>query len=125
MLTKYWLMVSALLIFSAVALGAFGAHALETSATAKQLASWQTAVQYHLVHGVALLALSLVALVQPSLQFRGIKTGLLVGLVLFSGSLYGWVLTGWMPLVVLTPMGGTLWLIVWAGLAYQAWQLKV
>lgn len=122
MAAKNWLMLSALLIGLAVALGAFGAHGLEKVLTAKQLATWQTAVFYHFVHGLALLALSLAALVKSELDFRGIKAGLLFGLVLFSGSLYAWVLSGWSVLVFVTPIGGTIWLGVWFGLAYQAWR---
>jgi uncharacterized membrane protein YgdD (TMEM256/DUF423 family) len=117
-----WLSVSAVLLGLAVALGAFGAHGLEKVLTVKQLATWQTAVFYHFVHSLALLVLSLAALVKPALAFRGIKAGLLIGLVLFSGSLYAWVLSGWSGLVFVTPIGGTIWLGVWLGLAYQAWR---
>lgn len=124
MSAKNGLAVSALLMMLAVALGAFGAHGLEASATAKQMATWQTAVQYHVMHALALLALSLAALIKPQLAFRGIKAGLVIGLVLFSGSLYAWALTGWKPLVFVTPIGGTIWIGVWFWLAYQAWRLK-
>lgn len=118
-----WLAVSALTMMLAVGLGAFGAHGLETLISAKQMQTWQTAVLYHFVHGLALLCLSLAVLAKPELAFRGIKTGLLIGLILFSGSLYIWVLTGWSWLVFLTPMGGLIWLVVWFSLAYQAWCL--
>lgn len=124
MAAKNWLMLSALLMGLAVALGAFGAHGLEKILTEKQLATWQTAVFYHFMHGLALMGLSLAALVKPAFAFRGIKAGLLIGLILFSGSLYAWVLSGWLPLVFVTPIGGTLWLAVWAWFAYQAWCLK-
>lgn len=118
-----WLALSALIMMLAVALGAMGAHGLESTISDKQMQTWQTAVLYHLVHGLALLGFGLVVLVKPDLGFRGIKTGLLVGLILFSGSLYLWVLTGWSWLVFLTPIGGVIWLIVWLSLAYQAWCL--
>lgn len=124
MKAERWLALSAVLIMLAVGLGAFGAHGLEKLISAKQMETWQTAVLYHFVHGLALLGLSLASLIKPTLAFRGIKAGILLGLVLFSGSLYMWVLTGWPWLVFLTPMGGVVWLAVWSGLAYQAWSLS-
>lgn len=124
MYTSNWLVVSALTMMLAVGFGAFGAHGLEAVISAKQMQTWQTAVLYHLVHGLALLGLSLAAVAKPELALRGVKTGLLIGLVLFSGSLYIWVLTGWPWLVFLTPIGGVVWLVVWFSLAYQAWCLS-
>lgn len=123
MRSNNWLALSALIMMLSVALGALGAHGLESFVSDKQMQTWQTAVLYHLVHGLALLGLSLVVLAKPAFAFRGIKTGLLLGLILFSGSLYIWVLTGWSWLVFLTPIGGVIWLIVWLSLAYQAWCL--
>lgn len=120
---KNWLVLASLVMALAVILGAFGAHGLEKVLSEKQLATWQTAVFYHFVHGLVLLVLSLGALVKTELHFRGIKAGLLLGLILFSGSLYAWVLSGWLPLVFVTPIGGTIWVGVWLWLAYQAWWL--
>lgn len=124
MSAKNWLVLSALIMMLGVAIGAFGAHGLERLISEKQMQTWQTAVLYHFVHGLALLGLSLAVLAKPKLAFRGIKTGLLIGLILFSGSLYIWVLTGWLWLVFLTPLGGIVWLATWFSLAYQAWCLS-
>ncbi|UQB42963.1 DUF423 domain-containing protein [Thiomicrospira microaerophila] len=121
---NYWLSLSACLMMLAVMLGAFGAHGLESQLTEKQLSTWQTAVFYHFAHAIALLTLSLAGLIHKPLRFTGIKTGLLVGILLFSGSLYLWVLLGWQPLVYLTPIGGTIWVFSWLMLSYQAWLLK-
>lgn len=121
---NYWLSLSGLLMMLAVGLGAFGAHGLEAQLSAKQMATWQTAVFYHFIHAIALLALSLAALVKPTLSFKGIKTGLLLGIVLFSASLYCWVLTSWQPLVFITPVGGIIWLFSWLAFSYQAWFFK-
>ena len=124
MSAKNWLAVSALLMMLAVALGAFGAHGLQGVVGERQLDTWQTAVHYHAIHALALLGLSLSSVIKPEMAFRGVKTGLLIGLVLFSGSLYAWVLTAWLPLVFFTPLGGSIWIGVWFWLAYQAWRLK-
>mgnify|MGYP001827403226 FL=1 len=56
-----WLLAAALLGALGVILGAFGAHGLQTRLSAEQLESWDTAVRYHLLHSVALLALALFA----------------------------------------------------------------
>ena len=103
--------------FSGVALGAFGAHGLKSVLSANMLAVWHTAVQYHLVHSVALLVLAEALMTLPPgavttwLQ-RSAKL-MLAGLLLFSGSLYLMALTGIRPLGIITPIGGVSWLIGW------------
>ena len=79
----------------AVALGAFGAHGLKSRVNTEMLAVWQTAVLYHLVHALGLLLVGLLALHLP---VRAAGWTLLVGIVLFSGSLYLMGLTGIRPL---------------------------
>lgn len=101
--------------FLAVGLGAFGAHGLkEILARNEATAAWQTAVLYHLVHAVVLTGLSL------STPFRrGPWWCFLVGVVLFSGSLYALALTGMRWLGPVTPVGGVFFLVGWALLAVQ------
>lgn len=101
------LRLAALLGFSAVALGAFGAHGLKNVLSENgTLAIWQTAVLYHLAHAVATLV---VARRQPLIPY--VWTA---GVVLFSGSLYILALTGTKWLGAITPFGGLLFLIGWA-----------
>lgn len=99
--------------FLAVSLGAFGAHALKTHFDSAQLQLWQTAVQYHLVHTLALAFVGLWAGVSPRKLLS--VTGVLfaAGIVLFSGSLYALALTGVRALGAITPIGGSLWLAGW------------
>jgi uncharacterized membrane protein YgdD (TMEM256/DUF423 family) len=98
--------------FLAVALGAFGAHALQAQLeAAKMTDAWKTATHYHLAHSIVLLVL---AFVMPRPQegrwaFRCF-TG---GIVLFSGSLYALALSGIKWLVAITPLGGFLLLAGW------------
>lgn len=102
---------AALLGFLAVALGAFGAHALETRLLPKDLATWETAVRYQCFHT---LALGLCAAVAHLTRRAGTAARLLLlGTILFSGSLYLLVLTGWRPLAWLTPIGGVVQLLGW------------
>lgn len=104
--------------FLGVALGAFGAHALKARLPATDLEIFETAVRYHLVHAVALLALAALAPRIPaglaSLSGWSFSAGILV----FSGSLYFLVLTGPRWLGAVTPLGGTALLLGWAALAW-------
>lgn len=104
----------------AVALGAFGAHGLKSRVSAEMLAVWQTAVLYHLAHALGLLLVGLLALHLP---VRAAGWTLLVGIVLFSGSLYLMVLTGIRPLGMVTPLGGVAFLAGWLLLALAALKL--
>lgn len=108
--------ISAAVGFLGVALGAFGAHGLkEVLARHDTTAIWHTAVLYHLVHAVVLL---LLALTVP--HRRGPWWSLLIGIFLFSGSLYVLALTGIRTLGAVTPLGGVAFLVGWAWLAICA-----
>ncbi len=101
--------------FFSVALGAFGAHALERYVDETALATWDTATQYLMWHALAAIVLSLFS---PRLKLPGWL--LLTGAMGFAGSLYLWVLTGWLPLVMLTPAGGVIMLTGWAVFIWKA-----
>ncbi len=120
MKAKNWLALSGLNMALAVGLGAFGAHGLKEALDAAQMATWQTAVQYHLVHGLALFALALWLHEEAPAWAGKVATGLLLGMILFSGSLYAWVLTDQHFLVFITPIGGSIWLVTWLLLAWKA-----
>lgn len=120
-MSRVFVILSGLLGFSAVALGAFGAHGLRSwlaaqADGAKRLEWWNTAAQYHLSHA---LALALAAW----LVHRGAGTSALVagwsfvvGVALFSGSLYAMTITGQAKLGAITPFGGMLFLVGWAAI---------
>lgn len=102
-----------------VAAGAFGAHALRARIAPEQMAVFQTAVQYHLVHALGLFGVGLLALHWPEARALPWVAALLVlGVLLFSGSLYALVLTGVRALGIVTPFGGTAMLAGWALLAW-------
>lgn len=104
--------IAGLLGATAVAAGAFGAHALEGQVTAERLETWHTASSYHLVHAVALLALSLAPVPRrlTSLLFC-------FGILIFSGSLYALVLLDLPILGAITPLGGICFIAGWLNLA--------
>ena len=114
---RMFVILGSLNMLLAVALGAFGAHGLKCRVSAEMLAVWQTAVLYHLVHALGLLLVGLLALHLP---VRAAGWTLLVGIVLFSGSLYLMVLTGIRPLGMVTPLGGVTFLVGWLLLALAA-----
>lgn len=105
---------------AAVMLGAFGAHALRGRLAPEMLAVYQTAVQYHFWHALALLAVGLLMFQLPGsapLRYAGVLMA--VGIVLFSGSLYVLALTGVRALGMITPIGGATWIVAWALLAWS------
>lgn len=114
-----WLLLGAISGFLAVAAGAFGAHALQSRLDANSLSIFQTAAHYHLVHSVAIIGAALAAAQgrKPAAIAALLFTA---GIVLFSGSLYYLVLARSNALVLVTPIGGLLFLAGWAALAFAA-----
>ena len=106
------LRIAAAVCFLAVALGAFGAHALKFKLQVNgTLDAWQTAVLYHLAHAVALVALALHGASNRTAFYL-----LLAGVVIFSGSLYLLAITNTRWLGAITPLGGLCFLAGWAWL---------
>jgi uncharacterized membrane protein YgdD (TMEM256/DUF423 family) len=103
---------AAALCFLAVALGAFGAHALRSTIESHgMLDVWNKAVFYHFVHAIALFMLAFFGTVN-----RGAWVFLCAGIILFSGSLYTMALTNVRWLGAVTPLGGLCFLAGWAWL---------
>jgi uncharacterized membrane protein YgdD (TMEM256/DUF423 family) len=126
------LVAGALLAGLGVALGAFGAHGLDAqlqklgrTANLEQRTAWfETGVRYHMYHALALLAVAAIASRSPSGGHQLAAAAFLLGILLFSGSLY--VMTfaddDWKKLGAVTPLGGLAFLIGWATLAITAWR---
>ena len=123
MTARLALTLAAVLLFVAVAAGAFGAHALKARLEPELLSVWLTAVQYHAWHGLGLLAVGLMLLQKPHSTALGVAGWLFVGgIALFSGSLYALALTGVRVLGAVTPLGGVAFLGGWAAFAWAAWR---
>jgi uncharacterized membrane protein YgdD (TMEM256/DUF423 family) len=108
--------------FLAVALGAFGAHALKARLGPEMTAVWQTAVQYHAWHALALLAAGIVLTQRP--QARGVAVSawlFAAGILLFSGSLYLLAFTGARTFGAVTPVGGLAFLAGWVAFGWGSW----
>ena len=99
----------------AVALGAFGAHALDTwfDENPGYEDWWQTGSHYHLLHAV-------VALIAARMGSRGACLSFLIGITIFSGSLYILTLTGTRAWGAVTPVGGVALIVGWLILARAA-----
>ncbi|HRL20203.1 MAG TPA: DUF423 domain-containing protein [Alcaligenes sp.] len=120
MTPRFAIAAGALLMALGTGLGAFGAHALRAMVDASSLAVWHTAVLYQMLHGLGLLlSASLGAYLHPRWQARS-ATLMLVGTLIFSGSLYILVLTGIKWLGAITPIGGTAMILAWLALAMAA-----
>ena len=125
MTARMILMLGAVTAFLGVALGAFGAHVLRARLSDKLLNTWETAVQYHLVHALGLLVVGLTLLHSgPAPLLRWSAGFMLAGMVLFSGSLYLLCLSGVRWLGAITPLGGTALLIAWALFGVAVWRLS-
>ena len=140
-----WLTTGAVLAGLAVAAGAFGAHGLDRHfydkyagqtyekkvvvdgretvvsqipLAQKYLADFKTAAEYQMYHGLALLAVGLLAQTRPSRRLTAAGAGFVAGTLGFSGGLDAYTLTGqkWIGQFVV-PLGGVLFLVGWAALA--------
>jgi uncharacterized membrane protein YgdD (TMEM256/DUF423 family) len=113
-MTGRWIRVAGSVTMAmGVVLGAYGAHGL--NAPAERMATWNTAVLYHLVHGLALLAVGIGP--RTGRLFAIAAVALSVGLLLFCGSLYLLVITGVTGLGAVTPLGGLAFVAAWLVLA--------
>ena len=111
------------LIFSAataIALGAFGAHALESRLEqAGTTGVWETAVFYHMAHALALFVLAGGGQRAPSAAVSATSILWTAGILLFSGSLYGLALADWPVLGPITPIGGLCLIAGWIVLLFS------
>jgi uncharacterized membrane protein YgdD (TMEM256/DUF423 family) len=119
-MTFAWL--GALNAFIAVAAGAFGAHGLKSRLSAEALATFETGARYHMYHSLALFAVAwLVTRGGAGQRFANVSGwALVVGIVLFSGSLYAYSLTHVKAFAIVTPLGGLAFLVGWALAAVAA-----
>jgi uncharacterized membrane protein YgdD (TMEM256/DUF423 family) len=106
----------------AVIIGAFGAHGLENTLSEHALARYHTGVEYQFYHVMALLVLgvlsSSLSSIPKLIKFSGIA--FTVGILLFSGSLYLYALTGITKFGMVTPLGGLAFILGWGFLLVYA-----
>jgi uncharacterized membrane protein YgdD (TMEM256/DUF423 family) len=104
----------------AVALGAFGAHALKARLAPDLLATFHTGAQYHFYHALGLILVGLACAQWPDApRLKASGWLMLAGIVLFSGSLYALSLTGVRGFGVVTPFGGAAFIAAWGLFAFS------
>lgn len=109
----FWTRAGGLTLFLAVAFGAFGAHALRAALSEEMRSVYETAVRYHVYHGLGLFIVAWLSDRFPSKAVQAAGWCFLCGTLLFSGSLYALSLTGIRALGAMTPVGGALFLAGW------------
>lgn len=109
MLKKYFV-TGTLGVALAIALGAFGAHGLKEIVSERMLANYETGVRYQMYCALAIMVIALAASLKPHAHKLLSRACLLIiiGAVIFSGSLYTMALTGLTFLGAITPIGGVL-----------------
>lgn len=133
-----WISIGAALVSVAIGLGAWAAHGLEKfiasqyagqtklvagqtiPAVTKYVGDFKTAADYQLSQGLGLILLGILITRRPSRALRVAGVCILVGTLLFSGSLYVLVLTGITKFGAITPIGGLLLIMGWVLIAYGA-----
>ena len=114
--------IGALLAGLSVALGAFGAHGLRNTLSPEDIATFETGARYQMYHALALLAVAW-AYARWELPLITVAGWLFViGIVIFSGSLYTLVLSGQRWLGAVTPLGGAALIAAWAVLAWSVFR---
>lgn len=111
-MNKNHIIMSAIMGALAVSLGAFGAHGLKTILSPDLLETYKTGVLYHLIHSAVLLALALNTKYNLITSFYFI----LIGIILFSFSLYIYTLTGITAFAMITPIGGISLILGWVSI---------
>ena len=122
MTARLFFAIATLMSGLAVAGGAFAAHALKSQLTEKALTTFEPGIRYQMYHGLALLAVAILlyqAMAESSwLTIAG--WSFIIGILLFSGSLYGLSLSGIKWLGAITPLGGVAFLIGWISLGLSS-----
>ncbi|HAG79851.1 MAG TPA: DUF423 domain-containing protein [Cyanobacteria bacterium UBA12227] len=125
-MTRIFLFIAALLGGFSVAAGAFAAHALKEKLGERAIEIFETGARYQIYHSLALLMVGLLLtrteVAQPTLIAAGLA--FIIGIALFSGSLYALSLSGIKALGAITPFGGVAFIVGWGCLAIAAWSFK-
>ncbi len=119
-----WTAVSSLFVALAVLCGAFGAHGLKEVLDAYGREVYDKAALYHLTHALGMLAVSIGGAASAIRERCAhlVLCMLSAGIVLFSGSLYVLAISGIRWLGMVTPFGGTLFILAWTVLAVDQWR---
>ena len=116
---RFFFTAGAIAAFIAVALGAFGAHSLRTKLTPDMLNIFEVGVRYQMYHALGLFAVAWAITRWPETNLDSAGWAFIIGIVIFSGSLYLLSITGMRWLGAITPLGGLAFLAGWAILVWS------
>ncbi len=131
MKNKNWLLTATLLAGLAVILGAFGAHSLKTMVSPTQIDVFKTGVQYHFYHALAMALSVIVSQFIDNQHIRRSFAMFTLGILFFSGSLYGFTLAEAMGtegvrwLGAVTPVGGIFFILGWLNLSFGIYKSEI
>ena len=117
---KVWIAIAGFIGFAGVALGAFGAHWLSDQISTEMFTIYKTGVLYHLIHAIAILTITFYGnklLYKSALMF-------VIGIILFSFSLYVYAQSGNKLFAMITPIGGIFLLIGWALIIFKGIRMR-
>jgi uncharacterized membrane protein YgdD (TMEM256/DUF423 family) len=118
---RFWIIISAVSGFTAVAIGAFGAHGLREKLSTEMLEVYKTGVLYQFIHTIVLLILSLTNFIKTKI----VSVFFLTGILLFSFSLYIYATSEVKFFALLTPVGGVCFLIGWLWIIVETIRTKI
>jgi uncharacterized membrane protein YgdD (TMEM256/DUF423 family) len=111
---RFFFSAASIIAFLGVALGAFAAHSLKSRLTPDMLDIFEVGVRYQMYHAFGLFVVAWASSHWPESNFNPAGWSFIVGIIIFSGSLYLLSLTGIRWLGAITPAGGIAFLIGWA-----------
>ena len=119
---RFFFVAGSLLAFFAVALGAFAAHGLKTRLSPDMFNTFEIGVRYHMYHALALFAVAWASSRWPDNKAQLAGWAFIIGIIIFSGSLYLLSVSGIRWLGAITPVGGIAFLIGWILLIWAVWR---
>ncbi len=120
---KTYIVIGALLSAIGITLGAFGSHSLKTKLNPDELVIYDIATRYLMYHAIGIISLGILAYNVPESVVKVPAILMLIGIVLFSGSLYLISIKGFTKLGIITPLGGTAFIVSWVLLAINIFKL--
>ncbi len=123
-LARRYLLTGSLLLALAVRIGACGPHGLKAIVTPEKLVTFETGVRYHFYHAFGILFLGLLQQTVPAFRLSLPYLGFLLGILLFSGNCYLYVVTGARAFAMIVPVGGLLFVAGWIGIVLKLLKLR-
>lgn len=121
-MSKAILMTASVFLVLAVAIGAFGSHALKPRLSEELMQVYKTGVEYHFYHALGLLLVGVLSVYMPSNLLNWSALFLAMGILIFSGSLYLLAITGIRWIGAITPIGGLSFIAGWVLLFVAVWK---